>query len=642
MKEDLRNKIIRILVDSDDYITATSISEILNISSKTVLNYINDKQFSKFIEQCSIEKIQNLGIKLVGSNLQIKELKRKISDYSLKGFDSNNFTDISYILDLLLTDKNPVYISELSDSINVNFNYTNKILESVKLWLSVYNIKLEKYENKGIKLSGNEIQIRDLYKNIILERISDIGISKIIENDFYKTIEYSFPLIKIEELRLALNNFEKVLNKKLTAEDYKLNIIKLAIQITRIYIGCEIDKDMSEKICDLKEYYAAQIIKMNIENSHNIIVSNIELKYLAKNLLGSRNQNSNDILVETKDNDIDKFVLTIGESLGINLSEDKILLDNLRLHLEPAIRRLHCGVSVENLLLSRIKNEFTDIYISVLTTIEIIENINEIAFDSNEIGYICLHIVASINRMGNCKKINACLCCDNGITMSNYIISVINNKIPEIKITKVISSDQIEDEIDSCDLILNTSNNNENINEKIIDIDELIKIDDVAKINNWILKNHIIKNDEYLKTEIFENRVMLYHDEVNDRFELLKKYGDLLLEKGHVKEDFSKSLMERESRSSTTIGRGIAVPHGLKEYVLYSCILIIKLKKPIMWDNQLTDLVFLLAINHDTDTKNNNFFRKLYRIIADEKSLNKLKSTDDIGEIKELFEKREY
>lgn len=135
----------------------------------------------------------------------------------------------------------------------------------------------------------------------------------------------------------------------------------------------------------------------------------------------------------------------------------------------------------------------------------------------------------------------------------------------------------------------------------------------------------------------FKDTVFLFDDDCENQEKLILKYGNYLEESSYVREGFVKSIFEREKKASTLIGKGIAVPHGYREYVKKSVMLIIRLKNKILWGSEYVDMVFLLAINFDYEDENKKIFRKLYHIIGDSEKLYKLKNAEDIKTIKMLF-----
>ena len=88
--------------------------------------------------------------------------------------------------------------------------------------------------------------------------------------------------------------------------------------------------------------------------------------------------------------------------------------------------------------------------------------------------------------------------------------------------------------------------------------------------------------------------------EVKTKEECLKIMSQAMEEKHVVTEDFYDSVMDRESKTTTTIGNGVSLPHGSPTAVNESKVGIAILKNPIMWDNEQVQVVFLLAFRLST------------------------------------------
>lgn len=54
-----------------------------------------------------------------------------------------------------------------------------------------------------------------------------------------------------------------------------------------------------------------------------------------------------------------------------------------------------------------------------------------------------------------------------------------------------------------------------------------------------------------------------------DRFEAVMRVGRVLVNNGYVEEPYIDGMIKREKDISTYIGNGVAIPHGVSEYVRY-------------------------------------------------------------------------
>ena len=111
--------------------------------------------------------------------------------------------------------------------------------------------------------------------------------------------------------------------------------------------------------------------------------------------------------------------------------------------------------------------------------------------------------------------------------------------------------------------------------------------------------------------------------------ECLKIMSQAMEEKHVVTEDFYDSVMDRESKTTTTIGNGVSLPHGSPTAVNESKVGIAILKNPIMWDNEQVQVVFLLAFRlstRDEISRIQMFYKEYVTLIDSEEKLEKLKS----------------
>lgn len=647
MKNECLNCILEILIQSTDYITVRYLANKLNVSKKTVYNYLDSPEIKNLLKGCFIEKKQNRGVKLIGSDKAILEVKRnlELSKVNKKIFSNDS---MYYILRGLFNNKSPYTMKTFSEELHKSITSISSDINKISLYLEKMDINLIKKENSGITICGEESNIREAFKALCLN--NDIFLEKDIKrmpnacdtrltDVMYSRIQNIFIELDIDSIIRCINLSESVLNNKFTENDFYTLLIKLCILISRI----KIDKNIINNNTYLKninEFLAAEIISINLEKSFKLKISTDELYEITTYILSCRNQSNN------KNNDlklkntlfVEKFIMSISNCLGIKLYDDKELFKNLSLHLEPAIRRMKFGLKSDNPLLERIKYEYTGIYSAVLTSIDELEKECGISFDTNEIGYICLHIVIAVNRIHQGRYIKTCLICDGGITISKYLESVIQKEIKEIEIDKIITSSCIYEEIfEDFDLILNATNAITNNGDKSIKINDFIEVIEIDIIKDWILNLF----NKYKGIDFLKENVFIFKEDMQTRDEVLKKYGKHLENINYVKSGYTKSLLEREENTPTSVGRSVAVPHGCKELVVTQSLIIVKLLNPIVWGDQEVNLVMLLSVNFDDDQHTKYFFKRLYEIISNEYLLNKLKEVENLNELETLFETEE-
>ena len=71
-----------------------------------------------------------------------------------------------------------------------------------------------------------------------------------------------------------------------------------------------------------------------------------------------------------------------------------------------------------------------------------------------------------------------------------------------------------------------------------------------------------------------------------DRYDAVRRCGELLVEVGAVTEEYVPSMRDREDEISTYIGAGVAIPHSTaagKKYVRRDALAVLALAEPVDW-----------------------------------------------------------
>lgn len=635
MKHDRLQELVKILIAQHDFITIADLAESLHVSQRTIHNYIDSYQFNQIIEPAALTKIPNKGILLNIDALEKSTILMKMQSALQLNYDKRD--DFCKILLRLLTTKEEISQDTLCSSLYLSLPSLNTLLNDMEEYLGQYHCSIEHRKRRGILLHGSETNIRNLFYSFLTTTF-EITNKEAMKRISAKTYEVLHTLLHKEEVTHLIHIIdisENIMNTFYCDEDYNRLLLYLGIIILRTRLGFYMPNTNLTDIATSQEYYYATLKKTYLEKDFHIVLNEGEVCYIALLLLGTRKQVN---VMNSQQNMIvlEKFIHLLSMRLNVELSNDFELKQNLLNHLKPAIHRMKHGVVSKNLLLEQIRLNFTEVYIAVNTTIEDLEVMENIYFDSNEIGYICLHIIAAINRPENCKKINACLICNEGLSIELFLKNIIESYFKEINITEIFRESSLQElQTNTYDLIINSTT--QPIKSKnSISIEPSFTQQDHSTIRHYLTSH---TTSAVCMEALYRNYLLFFHDQVKDQQELLTKYCDFLYEGGYVKKGFYSSVVSRSKLSSTYIARGIALPHGAKNEVVSSVILMINLTTSIKWDNELTDFIILVAAN-DNDAKNySTLFRKIMKIAAHDETSTLLKTCNNIEELIILLEK---
>src|SRR5512147_403864 len=88
-----------------------------------------------------------------------------------------------------------------------------------------------------------------------------------------------------------------------------------------------------------------------------------------------------------------------------------------------------------------------------------------------------------------------------------------------------------------------------------------------------------------------------------DKLDAIRKAGELLVTSGCVLPEYVDGMLKREESMSTSLGNGVAIPHGVyenREHILQTGISVLQLSNGVEWDaGEKVYLVIGIAASSD-------------------------------------------
>ena len=115
-----------------------------------------------------------------------------------------------------------------------------------------------------------------------------------------------------------------------------------------------------------------------------------------------------------------------------------------------------------------------------------------------------------------------------------------------------------------------------------------------------------------------------------DKTEAIRKAGELLVSSGCVLPEYVDGMLTREQSMSTSLGNGVAIPHGMDEnraQVLKTGISVLQLMEGVEWDEgEKVSLIIGIASSSDEHV---GVLSNLAEVVEDEEALAELLRTDN-------------
>ena len=520
-----------------------------------------------------------------------------IQDYNLNQFFEDQSSRISYIISRLLDSNDYLKSADLADEMYISRSQISNDIKLAKNMLSSYHLTLISKPYYGIKIIGKENDIRNY---IIQEKLK-------IKNLVCDEITHSFSSHE------HIDDINNIVIKILTHSHYIISDI--ALQNLILHIVTAVNRIKSGHLIHMDSLNISPVYAHVIEISKNILekcadiynfeFNDDEIFFLALNLYGKREFDKQEFITDEINNLVFLGLYKIKEIFGLDFTSNLNLRISLGLHILPLLTRINTNMQLRNIMTFNIKQKYTLAYDLASTfTNTIIPSDKKILDD--EIAYVALHFVNYIDENSPQKKkrmlIISSLRRSETILLQNNIL----RNFPSIKEVKIISKNSLSTTNVNNYNVICTTENDIFINNKIQKISYFLNDTDIKKIE--LLLDGFNGPKDIL--DCFSEDLFYYGD-APSKNAVIKWLYEMAYKQGLADEKLYHSIMNHENVTSTYFGNYLAIPHPEIFLSETSFISVAILPKPILWDDEYVDIVFLVSIQ-----KNNPNAFKLWSYLS--------------------------
>lgn len=626
-------KILNLLIQSE-IIHYSDIANLTGKSRSIVAKYLND--ISKYVAKFDVQLIKkrNVGIYLEGD---LSKLSRKNHFKDKNEPENSDQRSLNLLTDLLTADS-PVKVQTLADKNFLSRSSIDNDIKNVKLLISDYDAKVIA-TSAGIQLKATEREKRKIMSQLIdlyWGAESSIPYQVASEEDTKKlspkTSDFFSQKTLIKTIK-AVELFKKKTALKLSDYEFQSLVIHIAIAIERIK-NDQVLKS-AERFLPLEEN--TKVLTEIIEKEFDIKLPDDEKQYLnihilaAENLLDSINKNSS--IKGLENSEISNFLMN-------NLNHfDSVLISNLTVHLIPALKRLSLGLTIRNPYTSEIKRYFSYSYNEAVTLGTKIKKEYGVSLNDDELAYIALHIEAFNER--NHHSVTAALVCSTGLGTARLLEQRIKRQFPDqIKITRVVSLQEIQDSPINEDLVISTINVKLPNAKHVIIVSPFLNENGIQKINSQIdqLLSTNTKADAFM-SPISRNLIFISNKN-QTRDAVINYIAERLQKEGYAEKGIGKAAIEREKLASTAI-HVVSTPHAPVKYVKKPAIAIYIDNKGILWQGKNIKVVFFLALNQEVKENIEKIYEYFDDILENKHLINQIATSNSVEEVIELLKEGE-
>lgn len=535
-------EIINLVLNSNDEITVKDISNLYNITERSIRYDIDELNvFFQEKNNRDIIEINNNRLKILYSGNEIEEIVRniKVKEYFLSENERVNI--LAYEIFLV---KNEFILQYFTEKYNLSKTTVRYSLKELNKIVDEYSLVIDMNNNKGYKIIGSEVNIRKYMINILRKYIKNTKEKNIEYNPLEKIIQKFLKKSRIEESKNLINKILDYTEKTISDEAFETLQLFLFISQIRNENGHEIEEDVENKIFLSKTLEFIKIKKI-LEKVKSI--KEKDIYYFVDFFLGSYSYNLdysyflNWILIESL---IDQFIKLLSDKLGVNLTEDKILRKELLNHIKPAIYRMKNKFKLTESILSEVKKQYMELFVKTKSSLKIISDFINLSFDEDETAFITVMIQRAVMRNNPAtlfkKDTYILIVCGLGYSSSRFLYENINNRF-QVNIIDIIPFNQLENYnyLEKADIIISTLDFKlDGID--VITVNPIMNEKDILKLKNYGLPE---KKSKIKLTELL-NIINKITDEVELKRQLMKNFEENIYDDTKQKAEIGKSFVE--------------------------------------------------------------------------------------------------
>ena len=619
-------KLIRILSDYTEFVTASSLAANMDVSTRSIKSYIQE-----------INSVYPEAIESSREGYRIdKQAARRILEESGTHIPQSSQERIVYIINSLIKSDTSVNTYDLCDEMYVSYSTIKNDLQAVKSRLRKYDLQLNN-NHDNLTVSGLEKNKRRLLSSILYDE-SNVNFVNL------ETIQNIFPEIEIELIKDSLleifDRFHYFVN------DYSL--INLVLHITIAIDRIRNRNVNTEDIHDMPpisshEYELARNIARKIEEDFQIEYNQAEVYELALLLISRATaidyqsitvSNLGDFITPECLALVKELISDVNSFYYIDLTEPEFLI-RFALHIRNLLQRSKNNYFSRNPLTEEIKTSCPLIYDVSVCLSSIIKERTGISIN-DEIAYIAFHLGSTLEAQKNLsEKVTAALYCPSYYDTNVKLTDTINRHFSsELLITNIFTEERELEKAGKSDLVLSTVPLNSVIQLPLLQISPFFTEKDVQSLRRQLTEIKTNKRRkqfrEYLEylivPEFFERR-----DDLTDYDQVVRHMVVKMVSMGYVDEDFEQDIRAREQLSATAF-QDFAIPHAMKMRAHKTGINVLISDTPVRWGDKQVRIVLMLCFNRDERFIFNEIFEPLTMVLSSRENVKRLVTAGDYQE----------
>ncbi|MDQ0189492.1 BglG family transcription antiterminator [Alicyclobacillus cycloheptanicus] len=433
----------------------------LQVSRRTIQRDLHAMQMYLRTFQLVL-RVEPQNIELRGESARVTELLEHVGKLPETLALRPKDRELQVALDLLI-EEGPSKLGYFGRQLNVTAASLSQSMDDLAQWLRAHGLELIRRRGYGVEVRGDEAARREAIADLVHDQVS---LPDLVA--FLRQVEEQGPLHPmlawfakwfradvLAKVRSVLLDELADSNPPLDEAAFYGFMLHVLLTMTRVTQGAILSAAGQPDAAPLDVQVCTRILQRLLPQAANLAG---EAHYLANHLRGAK-------VLMTEENRILPLHITsmdlayriiqrLETALAMPLTRDQHFITGMAQHLEPAIHRLTAGLLIRNPLLPDIRRQYPALFEAMRDATDYVLARYHLEVPDEEIGYLTMHLGASVERQRAQSKWRARIVCLNGISSAELLASRIQKEFPQIQIVGVSALDAPQE--DACDLVIST------------------------------------------------------------------------------------------------------------------------------------------------------------------------------------------
>ena len=552
---------------------------------------------------------------------------------SAGGIPSTSQGRADYILNALLQAENFLKLDDLCDELYISRTTMTADMKQVKSVLQRYHLSLVQRSGQGIRIEGNELELRNCMAYNLLRKERGSGETKWIVDDKRQVVDSMARAFKAQNLTLSKQSFLELLHYITVAAERIQSGHYIVFDEERMKrIGESISPDI---------FSAADMIVRDIlhgADDGGVVWERAGLALLIRGK-GVFRQDPPQSKANPAQGQLEQLARDmlelVFEMYGMDFRSDEELLTALTQHMVSFDARMRYNLILTNPILEQIRKEYSAAYHLAASACIVLQRAYGQPIPDAEIGYFAILFALADQRKGRDARKNVLIVCVSGQATSRLFMHRFQsafgayvNHVYTCSAFQLSSFDFVGRKINA---VFTTVSLDLKLPVPVFQVSLLLTEQEIHAFQQILRSGHRDILFQYFRESLFCGKIAAESKEA-----ALRIMCQAIEKEINLPEDFYQCVLRREEMGQTDFGNLVAIPHPCRIMGTEKFVSVAVLEQPVWWGHHDVQVILLVSLEQD-DPDAERFFEIVSDFMGSPHAVKKLIRTPTYQTLTEVL-----